>query len=665
MTKATTQTTNATRDTSHEPEPAGFIVNLDDIARDQAPPDHRFRIPQEGLAQVAIDAAIGARERRRIRRDGVAVIVEIPGPDWAAEVEAIMRSIGYFETVVNRSGGSSKFDRPSEGNDKVATSLAAGRGVLGISTAPERFLPEVLMAAADVRVQLRSPGPREIATVIRMATGRRPRSVPDDLAAGLSFDDICTAIRLGSTPAQCVKRLVAASQKKFGGGDDLRDVPLLGALHGYGRVMTWAEGFLRDLEAWRAGTLSWADVSRTCCMASRPGLGKTSFVRSLAKTAKLPLFSTSVGDWFSNSSGHLDAVLKEALKVISAAADRSPAILFIDELDGLPNRNELSNRGRDYWLPIINGLLISLDGTASGPASRLVIIGATNHPERIDPALLRPGRLHPLIVIEPPDAEALAGIIRQHLGEDLPDVDLRGIARLGVGATGAQAAGWVKGARQAARAQERPMELADLAAQVAPPDDRPASLLRLVAAHEAAHCCAAEALGVARIGTVDITPRSASAGLTRGRLNAAEVLTRQQLDDFVVATLAGRAQDALVGQVNSGAGGAPGSDLATATTIVAMAHTAYGLGDSLIFRGRAEDTWRLLDLDPDIRAKVESDLRRLHARAESFVREHQPTISAIASRLLTDRVLSGETVRRIMAAQGIRPKAVAGGVDVR
>ena len=167
----TTQTTRAARNTGPEPEPAGFIVDLDDIARDQARTDHNLRIPQEGLAQVAIDAAIGARERRRIRRDGVALIVEIPGADWAPEVEAILRSIGYFETVVSRSGASPKFDRPTEGNDKVAMSLASGRGVLGISSAPERFLPEVLVAAADVRVKLRAPGPREIATVIRMATG--------------------------------------------------------------------------------------------------------------------------------------------------------------------------------------------------------------------------------------------------------------------------------------------------------------------------------------------------------------------------------------------------------------------------------------------------------------------------------------------------------------
>ncbi|MGU3476569.1 AAA family ATPase [Methylobacterium sp. D48H] len=659
----TTQTTRAARDTGPEPEPAGFIVDLDDIARDHVPPDNGLRLPQEGLAQIAIDAAIGAPELRRIRRDGVAVIVEIPTPDWAPEVEAIMRSLGYFETVVSRSGSSPRHDRPTEGNDRVAQTLAAGHGVLGISTAPERFLPEVLVSAADVRVKLRPPGNRELATVIRLATGRRPRSLPPDLAAGLSYDDICTAIRLGSTPGQCVRRLVAASRAKFG-GDDLRDVPPLGELHGYGRVMTWAEAFLRDLEAWRAGTLSWAEVSRTCCMASSPGLGKTSFVRSLAKTARLPLFSTSVGDWFSNSSGHLDAVLKEALRVISSAAAQSPAILFIDELDGLPNRNELSNRGRDYWLPIINGLLISLDGTASGPASRLVIIGATNHPERIDPALLRPGRLHPLIVIEPPDAEALAGIIRQHLGDDLRDTDLGGIARLGVGATGAQAAGWVKGARQTARAQRRPMVLADLAAQVAPPDDRPPELLRLIAKHEAAHALVSESLGVARIRIVDITLRATSAGVTRGRLNASAIMTRAQLDDFVVATLAGRAQDALSGQPNSGAGGVHGSDLATATIVVAMAHTAYGLGGSLLFRGRAEDTWRLLDLDADLRAKVEADLRRLHARAESCVREHQPAITAIADRLVTDRVLTGEAVREILATQGIRPQAMAGGVDV-
>lgn len=102
MTKATTQT-NTTRETAPEPEPAGFIVDLDDVVLDPPPPFDGLRIPKEGLAQVAIDAAIRGPELRRIRRHGVAVIVEIPTSDWATLVEAIMRSLGYFETVVNRS----------------------------------------------------------------------------------------------------------------------------------------------------------------------------------------------------------------------------------------------------------------------------------------------------------------------------------------------------------------------------------------------------------------------------------------------------------------------------------------------------------------------------------------------------------------------------------
>ncbi|MCJ2009582.1 AAA family ATPase [Methylobacterium sp. J-092] len=623
---------------------------LDD--RSHALPDG-LKGPHDTLASLAVAKALKGSDLRRIRKRGVAVVVEIPTADIAAEVELVIRGLGDFGYVFNRTGTAPRQDKPTEGNQHVAAHLGSNDAVLGISTAPERYLPSTLVASADVRVTVQMPGRREIGRAILLATGRPARRMPPDIGVGLDFGEICSAIRVGSSPARCVRRLQAASAAKFGSVAGQRDVPPLEALHGYGEAADWAKSMVRDLADWRAGRVPWEAVTRTCVLASAPGLGKTTFVRSVAKSAGLPLITTNVAAWFSGSSGHLDGVIKEADRVFGLAAAQAPAILFLDELDGLPDRARLTDRAREWWTPVVNSILLALDASMSGPASRLVVIGATNHADKLDAALVRPGRLHPVISIKPPDTPALAGIMRQHLGGDLAGVDLMPLAHLAAGSTGAEVAGFVKGARQAAREAGRPLAVADLAARIAPSGQRTAEETLIAARHEAAHAVASEALGVGTVRDVSIVLRETTVGMTRSRLHHRLMMTRPQVDDAAVVALVGRAQDERDGHANSGAGGDLGSDLATATGLIAMAHATHGLGDGLLFLARREDVWPLLWSDADFRVKVQRDLDGLYARAKRFVSEHREAIEVLADRLVADLVVGGDDVRRILADHGV------------
>lgn len=608
---------------------------------------------REALPVAALLDALGPAGLRRIQdEEGLAVIVEVPGPDWSAKVQVALLDQAPFAQIIVRTGASRQ-EKPSEGNGAVASTLSRGGRIAGISHNPARYLPATLVQAADMVVRIGPPSNRVVAGVIRAVTGKRPRQLPPAVAAGLSFDDITAALRMGTTPASCIARLQAAS-RALAGGDTLGDdVPDLASLHGYdGAAMDWATALVRDLNEWRAGRLDFSRISKNCMLHSEPGLGKSSFIRSIAKAARVPLVSTNVAELFTSSSGNLDGVLKAWDAMVAQAAAMAPCILFLDETDSIPNRSTMDSRGRDWWSPVVNGILASLDSTNSNITSNIIVIGATNHVQLLDAALIRPGRLHPVIRIDRPDAAALAGILRQHLGLDLPGADLTGVARLGVGSSGADATAWVRGARSAGRAEGRRMVLADLVSQVAPPDDRTPEEMRVCALHESSHVVIARLLDIGVITSVTIAAGRGTAGRATALFHPRAFLTKRQLEHHAIVALAGRAMDALGGAPNTGSGGSPGSDLALATEAVLAIHAGYGLGESLAYRGGPSGAAEAMRVDPALRRIVEADLMRLHAEATRLVQAHRATIEAIADRLIAARVLSGDEVAAIVASQG-------------
>ena len=617
------------------------------------------------VAMAALQDRLTPGQLARLnRKDGTALVVRVPGPEWVEPMDRALVQSARFGWICARSGGSRSQDKPTVGNEKIGDQLSAGLNVAGVSQDPRRYLPSSLVTGADISVEIGAMTDRVLRTAIGLVTGRECRRLPPGLAAGLTLDEVAVAIRRNSTPAQCRRRLLATAAAKAGPDPSLADVPPLSELAGYeGEPMAWALALKAQVEDWRAGRIARFDqiADRAVCFASAPGLGKTMFARSIARTLGLPLVETSVAAWFAQpGGGHLGDIVQQAEAVWErAAAFGGPVAVFLDELDGLPSRSSVSSRNRDFWAPVIHSLLLALDGSGSGKTRNCVIIGATNHAEFLDEALVRPGRLNRVITIRPTAPPALAGIMRQHLGDDLPGVDLSPLATLAAGSTGAQAAGWVRSARAAARAEGRPMRLPDLVGLVAEPDGRTPEERLAVARHEAAHAAALLKLGVAEITHVTVVPHGRFAGRTCSRLHHPETRTREQVEAHVVSVLAGRAADATWGAPTTGSAGGATSDLGLATALVAATHAAWCLGDSLVHRAATpEEAVDLARRDPVFRDIVETDLNRLHARALGFVRDNADAIDRLARRLAADGVVGGDAVRAALA------EAPAGGGEV-
>ncbi|MCJ2065984.1 AAA family ATPase [Methylobacterium sp. J-088] len=616
--------------------------------------------PRDTLAWLLLCETLGALGRRRVAGSrSLALVIEAPSEGYVAPLRDAASRLADFHFQCVRTGSDKVRDKPTYENALVSEKLARGGRICGVSQDPKRYLPSALMAAADLRVSVRSPSNAILTEVIRQATGRRPRNLPPALAAGTDFDTLCAAIRTGSTPRQCVRRIQAIAAQA-GVDATVSKAPLLETTVGYGDAHGWGMRLVADLAAWRRGTLPFESIDRTVVLASDPGLGKTTYVRSLARSTGLPLISTSVSSWFSSGSGYLDSMIKECDRVIALAASQSPAILFLDEIDALPSRKSVSNRNRDFWTPLINHILLSIDSAITGPANNLIVIAATNFAENLDPALVRPGRFNRIIRIERPDAGVMALILRQHLGDDLPGADLSGVAAVIEGETGAVAMGLVTTARARAREAGRELQLVDLMAEAIPVDDRPVEVLLACALHEAAHAVIAHLCGIGTVTTISCVPQGTSGGHTRIHEPRGMLMTRARHEAIVMALLAGRAAEEQAGVVSSGAGGSARSDLARATREVAALHVSLGLAGRLSYRADPENLHTVLSVDASLSRAVEADLQRLYAHARDLVRTHWSTITAVADAVMEARTIGGAAFRAIVARAQAEQSAIGG-----
>ena len=224
----------------------------------------------------------------------------------------------------------------------------------------------------------------------------------------------------------------------------------------------------------------------------------------------------------------------------------------------LGSRAGRSDHNASYDRHIINAVLARIDGNQGRDG--VLIIGATNYPDLLDPALVRPGRLGKTIRILPPQERELAAVFRYHLGSDLPQIDLGPVALAAAGASMADVMGMVQAARTTARKADRAITAANLTAAVGDRHPPVSDAMRLrIAIHEAGHIVAAHVMGSADPLSVTLTGAGGHADL---RLLPHASDTRA-VTASLICSLAGRAaEEEVLGMTSGGAGGGPGSDLA-------------------------------------------------------------------------------------------------------
>ena len=605
--------------------------------------------PREDAVAVALDVVLRAQFSGiipRLRRGEPLCLVVVPASaDWCKPLaealdDAVKGSAGA--AVFGASGlvmaRSETAARPPARDDdarRVLARLSNGKPIVGISHSPETALPPALLRAADLTLRLRPLSGRQLGRIITRVTGERPGRIADDFAGSLSLEDIATCVRPGGGGKAALRRLEAAREAR----SRTRSIaaPKLEQLAGYGEARAWGLRLVREVARCRAGEIGLTDLPRGLLLSGPPGCGKTLFAQALARSAGLPIVATSAASWL--AAGHLGDAIKAMLGEFEAARALSPAILFIDESDALVDPAQDDRHGRSYWLSFRAALLAAIDGATSEPG--LILLGACNHPELVDQALRRAGRLDRHIAIEPPPSTELAAILRTLLGEELAGEDLAPLGEFAAGLFGADLARAVRDARAAARDAGRPLVLADLRAAIAPDESRDLAHLRLVALHEAGHAVAAHRLGhgVERISLL-------TRGESEGRVTTRKPrrLSPAVVEASVMIKLAGRATD-----VTLGAGPCAGAsrDLLQASRMLAWGRLSWGLGGSLLSVPE-DEVDRLLVLDAALRAEIAQELARLWQRSLALVRRNAALITALAEALLRERVIGRERLAQIL-----------------
>lgn len=586
---------------------------------------------REALAGVCLAAALGAKGRRLLElKKAAAIVIKVPSEEWVDPVASAVTAIHAKAKII---------DPHTKAHHKIAETkaaaklIAAGYTVVGIAHEASE-LPDVLIASATLRITIPLANAKLVARAMSLClTGRLPPGLRDLDLTAFDFDVLCACMPNGSTKKAALANLkrVFAKRSTEQSAHSL-ELPSLESAVEYGEARRWALALKDDIADLRAGKIAWADIDRGCILEGPPGSGKTTFAKIIGKACGLEVIVGSVPEFFASSAGYLDSVVKAQRELFARAAAAAPCILFLDEINAMPDLATISPRGKDWWTPVVLDFYLLLDSMI---ASRdgVIVIGATNRIEDISPVLLRPGRLERSIHIGPLDEAGLTNVLRTQLGDDLSGEDLGGLARMGVGATAAVVMDWVRSARRVSRRAGRPMSIEDLADQIAPKDWLSAEQKHRVSIHEAGHGVVGTILGLQLIG-ITIAPLGNSGGRASFEQRQGRLVTREELERQIVMCLSGNAAEAvLLGSASIGSGGERGSDLAKATIWLAMMRASYGLGGTLGWRAPPQEIEAVLSRDGRLRARVEADLQRLHRRAVGLVHQHAKSIAATAALL--------------------------------
>jgi len=409
-------------------------------------------------------------------------------------------------------------------------------------------------------------------------------------------------------------------------------------------------------------------IPKGVLLVGAPGTGKTLLAKAVAGEAKVPFFSLSGSDFIEMFVGVGAARVRDLFEQAQAKA---PSIVFIDELDALGKARGIAPGfgGHDEREQTLNQLLAELDGFDSSKG--VIIMAATNRPEILDPALLRPGRFDRKVIVDRPDLKGREMILRVHTrGVTLaPGVDLTAIAARTPGFVGADLANLVnEAALGAARANKNAVEMADFDEaidRVVGGLERRSRLIgprekEIVAHHEAGHAIVAELRPRAdRVHKISIIPRGIAAlGYTEQEPTEDRYLmTRADLLDRVDVLLGGRvAEEIIFGDVSTGAA----DDLRRATDMARHMVAQYSMSEKLGLATFEEPRQTFLEVGGSaareyseataqaIDVEIAGILSAAHVRVRETLTAHRSTVEALAKLLIDKEVVNAEQLRGLL-----------------
>ena len=409
-----------------------------------------------------------------------------------------------------------------------------------------------------------------------------------------------------------------------------------------------------------------ARIPKGILMVGPPGTGKTLLAKAISGEANVPFFSISGSDFVEMFVGVCASRVRD---LFEQAKKNAPCLVFIDEIDAVGRRRGAGlGGGHDEREQTLNQLLVEMDGF--GVNQGVIVMAATNRPDILDPALLRPGRFDRQVVVGAPDAKGREEILQVHArGKKLaPDVDLKDIANTTQGFTGADLENLLnEAALHAARKNKKEISMQDIKdsfIRVALGTEKKSHIKtelerKITAYHEAGHAILFEKMpDLSPVHTVSIIPIGMAGGYTMPVPTEKSFRFKRSMEQEIVATFGGRvAEEMIFGDYTQGAS----KDIEQATNLARNMVTRFGMSEKMgpilygeedheVFLGR--DIGHSRNYGENVAGQIDSEIRRIideaYNKAKEVLEENRDGLERTAQLLLKKEKVSGDEFREVL-----------------